>query len=415
MRHATVFAKGNFKPKGDFILFSLENYGTLILDGEDAINYRETLNYLIESVNNEKISNKAIEKLFQRTILLALDIEEKEKNISFKSRIENAKKELINSLKAEPTIFSVYYPVQGISLEGLPLKVGNVLFCNFGKEHFKKVKNILIDHKDDELTKQNKKVFLDFFKKSKTLGKLMGLIEIKAIDDKAAKELAKKEIISTLEIINFFGEFIPYQDGFAYLPGEQRERHAIFVPILKQGPIPNVFFGGEVVGPLMPVPISKLQNPDKKIDFGFIKASNLLLKQRNKLEEKIISALQWAGKAAIESSKEKSFLLYAISLESLVLLENDHDELTYRLRTRCAHLLGINIENRKKVSEKIDDLYKIRSKIVHSGWYQVTDADLSLIRAYTLGCILRILNEEPFSSMNDPKQLVEWFNEQILG
>ena len=100
--------------------------------------------------------------------------------------------------------------------------------------------------------------------------------------------------------------------------------------------------------------------------------------------------MQWAGKATVERRKEESFLLYAISLESLVLAENENVEMTYRLRQRVVHLIGKeDNESRVLLSKKISDLYTIRSKIVHTGYYQVTDADLSLIRLYSKSCILK--------------------------
>jgi len=108
--------------------------------------------------------------------------------------------------------------------------------------------------------------------------------------------------------------------------------------------------------------------------------------------------------------------LYAIALESLILIENDREELTYRLRTRIAHLLGgENYSKRGKIAKQVRDLYTIRSRIVHSDKYQVTDADLNLIRYITKASILRILNDEPFSSMTSIQQLVEWFDKKILS
>ena len=165
----------------------------------------------------------------------------------------------------------------------------------------------------------------------------------------------------------------------------------------------------------MPFSFQHLLETDKKRNLGFSKIADLLARKRNRLDDRIIAAIQWAGKATVESRKEEAFLLYAISLESLVLLENEKEELTYRLRTRVAHLLGKDLEGRKIISENVRDLYDIRSKIVHSGSYQVTDANLSLIRFYSKSCILHIFNDEPFSSMNSIVSLVQWFNEKALN
>ena len=190
------------------------------------------------------------------------------------------------------------------------------------------------------------------------------MIEIKALDTNAAKTAAVKELSLTLNIINFYSDLIPYQDGHVYLPSESQSV-SINVPIITHGIKPNFKFGYERVGPFMLISLTKLLEIDKKRNMGFSKVNNLLLKKRNDLEEKIISAIRWAGKATIENKREEAFLLYAISLESLILLDNEKDELTFRLRTRVAHLLGNSIEKRKAISKRMNNLYDTRSKIVH--------------------------------------------------
>lgn len=396
------------------LFFSQADEGTLLLNGKEATQYRQCLKLLIDTLGDESISPKAIETLYQKTILTALDIHEKRRDKSFEQRLKVAIDELQNSLTTKPTIFNVYYPVFGLALDGLPIQVGNVLFCKFDDVHLDKFLKFLNEYEGDESEKARRMSFADTIKKSEIFGKPAGLIEVKAFDNVAAKTLALKELALTVDVINFFSDIIPYQKGHIYLPGNN-ERLTINVPIISKGEKPNFTFGWEVAGPLMPFSFPQLLGNDKKRSWGFSKIASLLSKKRNGLEDKIISAIQWAGKATVEGKKEEAFLLYAISLESLILLDNEKEELGYRLRTRVAHLLGSNLENRMKISSKIRDLYEVRSKIVHSGSYQVTDADVSLIRSYSKNCILHIVNDEPFSAMNNIDSLVQWFNEKILS
>ncbi len=395
------------------LFFSLSDEGTLFLSGDESARYRESLKFLLDTVGDEIISQKAIENLYQRAILTVLDIQERRKYKPFAHRLEAALKELRKSLTVSPSSFNVYYPVYGLASDGLPIKVGNVMFCTFDDKHLEQFVKLLSEYEGTEDEKRKRIDFIDIIKQSEIISKPVSLIEMKVIDVEAAKISALKELALTLDIINFFSDLIPYQKGHIFLPGDN-ERVKINVPVISQGPKPNFTFGWEIVGPLMPFSLQQLLDTNKKRNLGFSKITDLLTKKRNGLEDRLVSAIQWAGKATVEGKKEEAFLLYAISLESLVLLDNEKEELTYRLRTRVAHLLGKDIENRKKISAKVRDLYKIRSKIVHSGWYQVTDADLSLMRLYSKGCILRILNDEPFSSMNSINSLVGWFNEQIL-
>ncbi len=396
------------------LFFSLTDEGTILLNVDDTEKYRKTLRLLIDSVGNEMISQKAIESLFQETILTVIDIQEKRKNQLFSQRLENALSELRKSLTTSPSAFNVYHPVHGLALDGLPIQIGNVQFCIFDEVHLALFVNLLNGPDSNKDTKRINTSFAETIKEAEINGKTVGLISVNAIDVEAAKTLALKELSLTLDVLNFFSDLIPYQKGYIYLPGH-REKLKINILTLSKNTKTKSSFGWSSVGPLQLFSFNHLLENNKKRNLGFTRVSDLLIKKQNRLEEKLISALQWAGKATIESRREEAFLLYAISLESLVLLENEKEELTFRLRTRVAHLLGKDIEDRKRITNEIRDLYGIRSKIVHSGSYQVTDADLSLIRFYSKNCILRILNDEPFKSMNSIEALVEWFNEKMLS
>jgi hypothetical protein len=153
---------------------------------------------------------------------------------------------------------------------------------------------------------------------------------------------------------------------------------------------------------------------DSQKNLGFRHVSKLLSSKRNKLEDQIIASIQWAGRATVDARKEEAFLLYAIALESLVLADKDPRELTYRLQVRVAHLLGKDIKARQEIFSTVGRLYGVRSQIVHSGHYQVVDSDLSLIRAFAKSCIIRICTSDPFVGMSTPKDLAEWFQEQVF-
>ncbi len=266
---------------------------------------------------------------------------------------------------------------------------------------------------DDPNELERREFLIGEIQKSEIVGKTTGLVEVKSIDVEAAKAQAIKELSLTLDIVNFFSDLIPYQKGYLYLPGE-RERVTMNIPVFSQDKRFVNSFGWEIAGPLMPVSLRLLFETDKKRELGFPKVSEMLRSKRSDLENRLIAAMQWAGRATAEIRKEEAFLLYAISLESLILLDNEKDELSYRLRTRIAHLLGKDPDGRIDIAKKVSDLYSTRSKIVHGGWFQVTDSDLNLMRFYAKGSIIRILVEEPFKSMKNSNELIKWFNYQIM-
>ena len=128
----------------------------------------------------------------------------------------------------------------------------------------------------------------------------------------------------------------------------------------------------------------------------------------------LLASIQWAGRASVEPKREQAFLLFAIALETLILPESDSQELTYRLRVRVAHLLGKDRSRRAELSSTIRDLYKIRSKIVHSGSYQVTDETLGQLRSIVKRAILRVLLHRTIRQFQTANDLASWFEARVL-
>jgi hypothetical protein len=403
----------NSRPPKIEIMFSQADEGTLILSGNDANNYRNCLQSIIFDVGNERISNKTIESVFQKTILSTLDIQEKRKEKSFEDKLSIAIRELCDTLSSAPIAFNVFYPVFGLAEESLPIQVGNVKFCVFDDSQLAKFSKLLLEYEGDKNEKKNRLYLWDEIMKSNIIGKPVGMIESIAFDVIAAKAQAIKDLILTIDIINFFSDLIPYEKGFIYLPGEN-DKVEIIVPIISQGDKPVFSYGWNIIGSPTPFSFQKLLETDKKRGLGFSNISTLLSKKINAIEERIIASIQWAGKATIRNRKEEAFLLYAIALESLILPEKNTVELGYRLRTRVAHLLAENLEQRKIISKNINALYETRSDIVHNGSYQVTDADLNLIRSYSKSCILKIINDSSIASKSDIVSFVQWFEDKIL-
>jgi hypothetical protein len=132
------------------------------------------------------------------------------------------------------------------------------------------------------------------------------------------------------------------------------------------------------------------------------------------LEDQIIASLQWAGRATVEPRKEEAFLLYAIAFESFFLSGGENRELSYRLRLLAAHFLGRDFQGRRDVFEKVDEMYKIRSKIVHSGHVQVAEADLGLMRRLTKAALIRVCTTPDLQRFASSQELQSHLLDQLL-
>jgi len=149
---------------------------------------------------------------------------------------------------------------------------------------------------------------------------------------------------------------------------------------------------------------------------GFERVSSILgTPSPSPLEEKILSSLQWAGRASIEDRREEAFLLFCVSLEALLLSKQTTSEITQTFALRGAHLLVGDAAHRKEIFRDLKSLYGIRSSIVHSGHTQVAEASLSKIRWLAKTALLIMLVREPFSKMKTQEELEEWFQTQLLA
>lgn len=102
-----------------------------------------------------------------------------------------------------------------------------------------------------------------------------------------------------------------------------------------------------------------------------------------------------------EKGSQSQILDIFACLEAL-LLENA-DELTFRLATRMANLLGADADERRKLSSEVKDFYKVRSRIVHGEILKPKETQLlgqvgrlrELARRVILSCVALSLDVEP--------------------
>jgi hypothetical protein len=223
--------------------------------------------------------------------------------------------------------------------------------------------------------------------------------------------LALRTLRSTLDCINFYADR-GQRDMWVYLFGEAskvKEPFAVF-RLSPEGTPDSYRTGGRWAGPTRSLPLNQLGTLR-----GFKRISGMLAnRQLSPAEERLLTAIQWAGRAQVDPRPEEAFLLYAIALESLLLGSKTSGELGYRLSLRCAHLIA-SPERRQALKHQLGKLYGLRSKIVHSGKTLVADADLTLLRGYCRNAIFRVLNDPGFHQLKSEEELDDWFEQQALG
>jgi hypothetical protein len=65
--------------------------------------------------------------------------------------------------------------------------------------------------------------------------------------------------------------------------------------------------------------------------------------------------------------------------------------------------------------KRLESLYEIRSDIVHSGRFQVSEFDLDEAREFARKALFIVSNEATFQEMADATELDKWLEDQVIS
>jgi hypothetical protein len=407
--HRNLSPQGSGGPSA--LWLSQRNEGTLLLSDSEANEYRDVASRLFEQfVKKEEMSRRSAERYLQEAIFGSLDLHSRS-SIPFEQRLASAVTQLQSRMAEPAESYTCYVPVGGLGTDGLPCKVGEIRFIVLNRAHLRRLSRLVEGEAVPSGTVVNPTWFFTDLKRTDSWGKPAAVVRVIAKDFSAAGDLARREVRRALDVLNFFSDLVTYNHGWVYFPTE--------AVLVKSGLLAHQANGGMYVsltaeGPLQPFSLKELKDL-AILRPAFRRIHDLMRnKLRSALSDVLLASIQGAGRASVERSREQAFLLFAIALETLILPESDSQELTYRLRVRVAHLLGRDRTQRAALSSMIRDLYKIRSKIVHNGSYQVTDDDLGQLRSITKRSIFRVLLHRTIRRLRTEQELAEWFEGRVL-
>jgi hypothetical protein len=396
--------------------FERKPYGFLALAGADQTSYRNVLHDISEiATEKELISKGTVETHVQTAILKVVNAETPSAE-DFKQRLSEAVAELRKSLLATPVRWELHLQVLGLSANGLPQQFGPCRFYLADQPSIAELNGRVSSGESTAISATGTSdaetdAGLEMLRKM-TLGGTWCEVHVEAIDKEAALRLAERRIRLTIDVINFFAGLTQGRTQI-FLPGDAGPSPRNALRIASDGSTRDL---AQVrVGPFAEFSFTQIPEAMTRL-LELQKVSDWLAVSRpSDLQDRTLSALQWAGRAAIEERREEAFLVYAIALEGLLLGGKSHVELTERLAVRGAHLLSGDPKARENVYDDLRVLYRIRSKIVHSGSLEVTDDELERIAAVVRGALVTMLHLSPLAEMTTESQLEDWFKEQLIG
>lgn len=236
----------------------------------------------------------------------------------------------------------------------------------------------------------------------------LACVVVKAVDHKSAGHLGIQRVRLVLDVVAFC-ESLVMPRGLTGLPTVDGAEWQSTAAIVMQD-------GGTFSLPSEPYTRTTSLSAmlQRKQNARFIRQISALLEAEKPtpIELRVIGAMSWAGRAAGRARPEDQFLAYLVALESLLLDSETKNEVSYRIRHRCAWLIGRNRRGRVAVEKRVGELYSVRSAIVHNGSRNVLKADVADARYFVILGILELLTSRRFGRHTD---FDEWLEERILG
>jgi hypothetical protein len=376
----------------------------LALDVEQARAYSALVDHLMTShVRNEDLSQRSVESFLQDAIFAALDLPSRSRK-KFETRLTAALQVLLNRLKAPSHRFECWVPIDGVTIDTRSAQFAGIRFVTFGKSQLRQIAS----RASAAARRQAAWKFITAKLQEHIRLKPCAVVEIDAKDSEAAQALAVRRSRQILDILNVFVDLVPYNDGWFYLPGETTRTKQI-VPTQRQD-------GTLTANATTPPPRADVSWKSlwsvKRLVSPLRTLSNLATKKAYGAQL-LFSGAQWVGRATVDRRREQSFLLYGIALETMVLPTTEGQSVAQKLRLRVAHVLGRTVDARKQIAKEVSRLYGIRSKVVHSGSYEVNDIDLARLRFIVKGVLFALLRNRKLHSMSR-EQIAEWFDRKLL-
>lgn len=333
------------------------------LIGLNIVNYKELQRLIDEIFKKREINNSVKKEFLEDQIFFWFESMYKgELNIEFTEFLIDV---INNSIKE----FDIWIPIAFTEIES-SFTFGGVTFRELTKEIIDKSYNEFIS-KSDEVFKGNCKHILEKIIE-KFQGKAIALISVIAEKTRAV-EIAYEKAEQAITLLRFFhiSSTNPLAVSYSTLYGlkKPKSKNILFI---KEGIITNYNSGFIERFNLWRISKSEI-NKFKKMGFDIL--SDLIQRERNEFQNKLVDALLLFSKCSIINDFSEKLITIFVALESIFI--KDSEPILYNLADRICFLISDEITERLKIIKTIKDTYQLRSKFIHHGKnVDVDDIDL---------------------------------------
>lgn len=365
--------------------------------GDNAINFvNENLIKYIDAILRAFNSDEDIKKTYTLKKYESLLIKHFRECFSKKCLAKNEDvSSFVKKLKAENIkTFSVFRDIQGIVLNTptSPLLLGGYTIYEFASQ--KEFIESKIDSKTDSSSQSI------WFKDNPEY----------LIEWKAEARHSEKAIEIADEHFERFELILRYVLGSATNHFEvgvlnyQGWRHRRAYTLSDMGQVSSSWTGH---GPIEPIPLDdpcfvNENNGDQTV-WGFTTKKKL-----NEFQKRIMLAVEWIGQSMADPSPPSAFIKAAIALE-IIFTYNEKEIITpsimHQISESIALILGSSVDERLKLEKRVKELYGLRSRIVHSGNKDISQADYKTLVEIARSVIRKILTSDKLNSVDSVQNL----------
>ena len=318
-----------------FVIFSNDELGDLQLTGQEAREFTD-LEIQLHELTRDRISERGASVALQQAILKTLDVTKRADSTPLPARAKSAFKELEQRLTSPPADWATLIPMYGITVPKRPWRIGNVTITRITTKVCKalldKIERVITSGTDADEMKQRTRdeIKRELFDPHE--GQPFAVVRTRSIDAGAAWSSAKRQLRFTVDCLNFVVGIV-HSHSIYYAITDVGRAHADRAGLIvaDDASDSSTHYERET----MSLNAQEFRREIQK-EAGLRRLVRYLAAERpTGHQERVLSAMQWAGRGAVARRPEEAFLYCAIALESLMLGRKDV-ELTTRLALSVA-------------------------------------------------------------------------------